>query len=222
MKISLQKLSTKNLATFAQRVLSSSKSGNYKIVENHPLLDILEKKYVQYDEIYTKQTYSKMGKLVAEADEKRDKSFVAIKNFLWGYQQVSSAPNADKAKDLYETLKQFGTNIDRLNYAEETAQLKKLIEEFDKTENKEKLTALSLTTAFDELKAYQKSFETIFAEQAEANAELRKLPSATSIRKELEKSLKAYLDFLSAMQSLTDWNALYLDINELAKSARNS
>lgn len=37
MKITLTALSTKNLATLAQRIINSSQTGNYTIVENHPL-----------------------------------------------------------------------------------------------------------------------------------------------------------------------------------------
>ena len=61
---------------------------------------------------------------------------MSVKNFLWGYRQVSSAPHADKAKELYELIKGFGTDLDRLSYSAESAQMKKLIEELEKTENK--------------------------------------------------------------------------------------
>ena len=54
-----------------------------------------------------KQVFSGKGISVAEADESRDKAFVSVKNFLWGYRQVSSAPHADKAKELYELIKGF-------------------------------------------------------------------------------------------------------------------
>lgn len=49
MKINLSRLSTKNLATFAQRILNSSQNGNYTIVANHPLLLALHASYDTYD-----------------------------------------------------------------------------------------------------------------------------------------------------------------------------
>ena len=58
MKITLTNLSTKNLATLAQRIINSSQSGNYTIVENHPLLLALTTSYATYDAVYTKLTYS--------------------------------------------------------------------------------------------------------------------------------------------------------------------
>lgn len=222
MKITLARLSTKDLATLAQRTIASSKSGKYKITENQPLLTALEDVFAQYDAVYTKQVFSGKGKSVAEADEARDKAFSALRNFLWGYHQLSIAPNADKARELYEIIKTYGTDMDRQTYSTQTAQLKKLIEDLDKSENKEKLTALGILPALEDLKTKQEAFENLFAEQSEANAELRKTPSATALRKDLEKALRTYLDFLKVMKSQPVWKDLYQDINELVKSARNS
>ena len=99
-------------------------------------------------------------------------------------------PLGVSAGELYELIKGFGTDLDRMSYSAESAQMKKLIEELEKTEQKAKLAALSLTTAFTELKTKQENFEQIYAEQVEANADLRKTPSATAIRRDLEKSLR--------------------------------
>lgn len=222
MKISLVRLTTKNLATLALRVIEASKTGKTQLGQQQPMLMDLEEKYRTYDEVYTKQTFSGKGKSVAEADEARDKAFSSLKNFLWGYRQVSSVPNADQAGELYEVIKLFGTDIDRLSYSAQSAQMKKLIEELDKPENTMKINALSLSTAFMELKTKHQHFEQLYTEQVEANADLRKMPSATAIRRDLEKSLKSYLDLISIMKTQPGWADFYQEVNELVKSARNS
>lgn len=222
MKITLSQLSTKNLATLAQRIISSSKSGNYTIVNNHPLLAVLENIYTVYDSVYTKLTFSGKGEEVAAADTARDLAYRSIKSFLNGYRKLPSVPNYTMAEDLYNILKTFGLDIDRLSYSAETAQMKKLIEELEKPENIQKITALSLDAALNELKTKQTDFETLFAEQAEANGELRQMKSATSIRRDLEKSLKAYLNLITAMKDVPEWTNLYTDLNELVKAAKNS
>lgn len=222
MKITLSRLSTKELATLTQRCIHSSKEGEHRQPENNPLLVELEKIYTDYAEVYVKQTYSGKGQSVAEADEARDKVFISIKNFLNGYRQVPSVPNADKAAELYEIIKAFGTNINMLSYAEETAQLVKMIEELEKEDNKQKLLSLLLYPAFEELKMKQANFEVVFAEQAEANAELRKVPSASTMRKNLERALRTYLDYLEVMKNLPQWKDLYQEIAELVKAARSS
>ena len=222
MKISLVRLTTKNLATLALRVIEASKTGKTQLGQQQPMLMDLEEKYRAYDEVYTKQTFSGKGKSVAEADEARDKAFSNLKNFLWGYRQVSSVPNADQAGELYEVIKLFGTDIDRLSYSAQSAQMKKLIEELDKPENTMKINVLSLSAAFMELKTKHQHFEQLYTEQVEANADLRKMPSATAIRRDLEKSLKSYLDLISIMKTQPDWADFYQEVNELVKSARNS
>ena len=73
-----------------------------------------------------------------------------------------------------------------------------------------------------ELKTKHQHFEQLYTEQAEANADLRKMPSATAIRRDLEKSLKSYLDLISIMKTQPDWADFYQEVNELVKSARNS
>ena len=222
MKITLTALSTKNLATLAQRIINSSQSGNYTIVENHPLLVALGASYEKYDAVYTKLTYSGKGKEVAAADKERDTAFSSLKAFLNGYRQLASAANHEDAEALYTVFRTFGLNIDTMSYSAETAQLKKLIEALETTENTERLATLGLTPAFEDLKTKQEAFETLFAEQAEANAELRDTASATSTRKELEQALRAYLTLLTAMKDVPDWTKLYFDLNEIVKAAKNS
>lgn len=222
MKITLPTLSTKNLATLAERLINSSKSGKYVIIENHPLLLSLESTYANYDTVYTKSTYSGKGKDVAQLDKERDLLFSTLKNYLAAHSKLISLPLYDEAAKLYEIFRKYGLNLDRLSYSEETALLKKLIEELEKIENQNYIGNLNLTAAFDNLKEKHQEFEIVFAEQAEANADLRKLSSATSSRKELENRLRAYINLITAMKDLPDWQTLYLDLNEIVKAAKNS
>lgn len=222
MKITLTNLSTKNLATLAQRIINSSQSGNYTIVENHPLLLALTTSYATYDAVYTKLTYSGKGKEVATADKERDDAFSSIKAFLNGYRKLSFAANHTDAEALYTIFKQFGLNLGTLSYSAQTAQLKKLIEALEMPENTQRIDNLAITPAFNDLKTKHEAFETIFAEQAEANADLRTIASATATRKELEQSVRSYLSLVTAMKDVPDWSKLYYDLKEIVKAAKNS
>lgn len=222
MKISLARLSTKDLATLTQRILSNIQSGKYPVISNHPLTTTLQTSYSAYDLVYTKQIYSGKGKEVATADHERDVAYTNLKAFLNGYRQLPSASNYQVAEELYQVFKTFGLDLDRLSYSSQTAQMKKLIEELEKPENVQKITALSLTNGFAEMKSKHEAFETLFATQAEANADLRNMTSASAIRRDLEKNLKAYLNLLTVMKEVPGWQLLYNDTNELVKAAKNS
>lgn len=222
MKIALTKLSTKDLATLAQRIITNIQSGKYPVITDHPFTATLQTSYTEYDRVYTKQIYSGKGKDVATADHERDVAYNNLKAFLDGYRQLQSVPNYHSAEDLYGVFKTFGLNLDRLSYSSQSAQMKKLIEELELSENKQKITALSLDTAFTDMKTKHEAFETLFADQAEANAGLRQMTSASAIRQDLEKNLRSYLNLLVIMKDVPGWELLYSDNNELVKAAKNS
>jgi len=120
MKISLVRLSTKDLATLAQRIISNITSGKYPVISNHPLTATLQTSYTEYDVVYTKQIYSGKGKDVATADHERDVAYTNLKAFLNGYRKLQTAPNYQSAEDLYNVFKTFGLNLDRLSYSSQT------------------------------------------------------------------------------------------------------
>jgi len=182
----------------------------------------LEASFTEYDKVYAKQVYSGKGKDVATADQERDFAYTNLKAFLNGYRKLSSASHYQYAEDLYGIFKKFGLNVDRLSYSSQTAQMKKLIEELETAENLNKISLLSLDTAFTDMKTKHETFEVIFADQAGANADLRQLTSATAIRKVLEKNLKSYFNLLTVMKDVPGWELLYSDTNGLVKAAKNS
>ncbi len=206
------------MATLAERVINSSKSGKYTVVENHPLLQAIEQEYADYSKVYEKETYSGKGSQVAAADHKRDKIFAGIKLYLKGYGGLEYLPNYEKANELYAIIKRLGVGLDKLSYAKETAKIKILLEELESEENQPKITALNLQTALQEFKSANELFKTLYSEQAEANADLRSLPSASVIRRNLETALKNYFFILEGMKSVEEWKGIYADINELVKS----
>lgn len=222
MEISLTKLSTKNLATLAKRVITSSSAGNYQVIAGHSLLPTLQTSYTEYDAVYAKQIYSGKGDDVAAADDHRDLAYSSLKGFLNGYRKLKSATNWQAAEDLYQVFKKYGLDLDRMSYSAQSAQMEKLIEDLESPDSSQKITNLSLQVAFADMKTKNETFETLFAEQAEANADLRNMPSATSIRKNLEKNLKSYLNMITAMQDVVGWELFYADINEHVKAAKNS
>ena len=222
MKISLQRVSTKDLATLTERTLTVSTSGKYPVLTNHPLMNELTTHYADYSEVYTKKTFSGKGKDVAAADHDRDVAFSVIKAFLNGYRQVVSVPNYQDAEDLYQIFVHFGLDLDRMSYSSQTAQMKKLIEALERPENTQKIVNLSLSIAFLEMKTKHEYFEDIFEEQNEANAGLRQMESASSVRRSLERTLRSYLNMLTALKDVPDWKDAYAEVNELVKAAKNS
>lgn len=220
MNISLNKITTKALATFAETLIRNAQKQGYDVLSNHELLTKLQEEYAIYDQVYTKLAFSGKGQSVAEADKARDKAFSGIKQFLKGYQKIETMPYYQDAVALYEILKTFGLNLDTLNYIEESAQMKKLIEELEKDDNLAKLQNLSLEDTFNQMKNAQATFQRIYDEQVQANSDLRKTPSASAIRKRVEEAIRNYLMLITAMRNVEGWKVIYAETNEVVKSIK--
>lgn len=217
MQISFHKIKTKNLGVLAQQVIQASKSGTYKLPEEHVLLKKLEDESREYTQAYTKPVYSQKGRSVLAADAARTKAYQRLRAYLKAYGEMPLLADYKDAAELYKVMRRF--DIRRMNYAEKSAEMKLLVEELEKPEHAERLKKLKLKPAFDELKALYEGFEDLYAEQASANAALRATPSATAIRRRLERALRDYINLLTAMRSLEGWDMIYGEVNELVKAA---
>lgn len=222
MKTNFAQLSTKDLATLSQRTISVSDEPTFTVVKDNPLLAAVKTEYNYYDAVYTKKAFSGKGGELIKADDERDSPFGGIKDILSGHIKSSSSPCHQEAKDLYAIIEKYGIGLDRLKFAEETAQMKKLIEDFDKPENIEKIEKTHLTPIVSHLKVAHTAFEKLFNEIAAENAELRMLDSASTMRRRLETALKNYFNIVKAMKMQTGWSELYAKLDELSKAAFNS
>jgi hypothetical protein len=218
MKMNFGKLSTKELAATSQRTLVVSAEPAYAVVKNNPLLAALETVYNEYDAVYVKKAFSGKSEQLAEADKNRDVPFGGLKSILVGYSKLSISPYNQAAKDIYAIIEKHGIGLDRYSYAEETAQMKKLLEELDLPANAAKIEQMQLTSVVTQIKTAQAAFEQLFNEVAGENSELRLMESATSMRQQLETALRNYFNLVKAMSSQPGWKELYAKLDEIAKA----
>lgn len=222
MKIDLTRLSTKDLAALSQRTITVSDEPAFEVVKDHPLLNVVKTIYAAYDGVYTKGAYSGKGDLLIKADDDRDAPFGGLKSILVGHTKVSSSPFQQDAKDIYAIIRKYGIELDRYKWAEQTAQMKKMIEELDMPANAAKIERMHLTTVVSQIKDAQAAFEKLFNEVAEENAELHNTESASSMRKALETALRNYFSVVKAMSSQRGWSGLYAKLDEVLKAAASS
>jgi len=222
MKSNLSQLSTKDLAALSQRTITISDEPAFAVVKDNPLLSAVKAVYDEYDAVYTKKAYSGKSDLLLEADHMRDTPFGGFKFILLGHIKVSSSPYQQDAEDIYAIIEKYGIDLNRYKWAEETAQMKKLLEELDKPENVAKIERMQLTGVVTQIKEAQIAFERLFNEVAGENAGLRMMESASSMRKTLETALRNYLNVVKAMNTLPGWKELYAKLDEVVRAANNS
>lgn len=223
MRTGLFKLSTKDLATLAERIINTSQKSINVMVSHHPLLLKLNDSFTAYDKAYAKQNSSGMGKDVSVTDKLRDMPFKGMREVLHGISRVDGLTNQQEAIDLYSVFEQFGIDMDTYSYSSENAQMKKLIEALDLPENQAKLAKVNLTEMYAMLKVNHQSFLQTYDVQTETNAVLHQQKSASSLRNALENDMQSYLNLIDVMSGFdSTWSPLKAELNEIVKAAINS
>lgn len=220
MKLNLQKLSTKDLAALAQRVIDFSKQYELEEVKTHLFLSKLDNSYQEYYKAISKMSFSGKGVDVLQVDKERDTIFRSMKGFLAAYSKMTLMDYQADAIALYKEFKIYGLSLDKLSYGEQTIQLDKLIEALSSSENQTRIDNLSLRRTFEKLKSIEQQFKEVYEEQAQANSELRKSKSASELRKDVEKDLRRFLNLVTSMFETEQWVSLYTKLNEYVKSAK--
>ena len=218
MKMNFRQLSTKELATTSQRTIAVSAEPAYAVVKDNPLLAALNTVYNEYDAVYVKKAFSGRGIELMVRDKDRDMPFGGFKDVLVGHSKLAVSPYNQAAKDIYAIIEKHGIGLDRYSYAEETAQMKKLLEELAQPTNAAKIEQMQLSPVVNQIKTAQAAFEQLFNEVAGENSELRLMESATSMRQQLEAALRNYFNVVKAMSSLPGWKELYAKLDEIAKA----
>ena len=222
MEISLSKLSTKDLATLSVRVITISDKAEYAFVSNHPLLQNVKTSYADYDKVYVKDTFSGLGVDVKAAKKVVGTIFDGIKTNLYGNIKDPESVSYQFSKDLYAVLEKHGLHLHKYNNSSQPAQMTKFIEEMELPENQTRLEAVHLSDNFNRLKIAQNNFLRMYNEEVKINAQLRDIPSASSIRSVLELSLRKYFNLMSAMENVEDWKSIYKELDEVVKAARKT
>jgi len=222
MKINLSRLPVKLLGAYAKNVITVSEKPAYTVVSDHVLLNDVKENYADFFAVFGKQGYSGMGEAVKESDLLRDQPFRAIKSILKGFVKVSGYQYRQDASDLLQIIENLSDKIDELSYNAENESLNKLIAEFDKTENTEKLAHLNLTVLYDTLKTRHAEFMTLYLHETEMNAGLRQQESPSSLHSRLCDSLRNYLGLVTAMKMVAGWSGLYAELTELSKAVNKS
>jgi len=218
MKMNFRLLSTKELAATTQRTLIVSAEPAFAEVKNNPLLAALDTTYNEYDAVYVKKTYSGKGFELFVMDKDRDMPFGGLKDVLVGHSKLAISPYNQLAKDIYAIIEKHGIGLDRYSYAEETAQMKKLLEELELPANAAKTEEMKLTPIVTQIRTAHTAFENKFNEVAGENSELRLMESASSMRLRLETALRNYFNLVKAMSSQPGWKELYAKLDEIAKA----
>lgn len=218
MSTSLSRLSVFALSSFASEVIEYSDQKAPGLVANHPLLTVLKSDYALLFAALGKLTYSGKGKEVAQADVNRREMYLSLRFVLRGYAKAKGHSGQKAAKELLRLFDLKGKKVFQDSYLVKSNDMTHLVAALSKPEQLARIEALGLAELVALLKEACAAFDEKYYAQIAANAELHSAPSATSLRKQLELSLRNYLSYIKAMSTVDDnWNLFYHYSEEVAK-----
>ncbi|HBL33170.1 MAG TPA: hypothetical protein DDZ96_05035 [Porphyromonadaceae bacterium] len=221
LRISFGKLSTKGLGDFARHVLTALGLRKETILKDSPLVTDLEEKNGRYTKVVIKKIYSDLGDAVGEADLLRDRLYRGVRRILNGLLPFKGTAKGKAAATLLAVFEEVG-DIEGLSYGDENTVLDKLVEKLSSEENTALIAEVGITDEVAAMKKAQEDFKTLKDVQADADSSLRQMSSASSIRHELEDSLRNIFAYISGMRNVGEWSDLYYDLNQLIKEAHQS
>jgi hypothetical protein len=216
MNISYSRLRVDTLLKLAKGTIETSEKPEFaSIMKDHLLLLQLKISYAIIFSGYNSDAFGETEKIVYRADLKRDRLLRGILGVLKSMSALKGTNIQNDADELLVLFNSFGTNVARFSYDEESVYLNELIETLDKPETLDKLEKLNLKESFELLKQSQIDFENLFFAQVQANAILRNMQSASSLKLTLIRDLRNFLNVVDAMRNLDTWKNLYHELTEL-------
>ena len=140
-----------------------------------------------------------LSKKIAEADNKRDGAFRALKSFIKSYFKWNTEKYTLSAKKIWDVLKRHGLNLDKKSYEQKSGLLESLLIELDKPELVEAITTLNLTELVTFLKDSQKEFSAIYYRSIEEEAGKEIVVAATLLKKDAYSTLKKTVGYLNSI-----------------------
>lgn len=203
-KMYLTKMPVANLGTLALYVIDIVEKSKIDAVVSSPKFAALKDFSVQYQQSLFKKLYSDITKEIESLDAERDKILSGFRDYI-DSQVKSPLPVKEVAgKKAKAVLERFGTGIERMSYVMETQYVVKIIEAFRAEDIKDAVNMLALKEWIDSLETAQKKFDLAFQNRSIDDAEIKKITSASELRKDMQKSLDAFLAILSALILTTE------------------
>ena len=156
-------------------------------------------------------------------DEKRGTAVKGIKRALEGFTAHSKQEKIDAANDLLYIYRKIGA-IDKLPYAEETAAINKLYEDFKSTKlHKEHLVTLDIQEWVQDLKTLNDEFEALYLKRIETNSRYYK--SRKELRLlliDLYRKFSKYLLANDTLNPLPEYKKIIRVVNELIQKTNDT
>lgn len=140
---------------------------------------------------------------VFEADALRDDDFLTFKNMVDVNKRKKDAEIQSAYRLIWAVIEKAGAKLYRLGYSEESGKLNALFEELDHADKQVAMEVLNVKSFYDDLKASQAEFETIFQAKLDKDLTL-KYPTLRAAKAKVVPHLTTLMGVLELLAEEAD------------------
>lgn len=172
------------------------------------LIPIIERINVANNAMMEALNRLKVYSQIAEKDRMRDLAVRDLFGLVGGYVHMPVSRIKEAALLVNNILQQYGLKMQKLNYAEESADIESLLNDLAKTDVLLALANLQgVPETIKALTAAQKDFEDVALQEAKSESEKKDLASASSLKKEIiidiNNNLVGYMNTMAKVKPAT-------------------
>ncbi len=221
MKTNLSIYSTKGLDTIGRNVVYATRQNAQEAAKTHVLFLSVQSELSAYSPLVLKPTTTGMGKDEKTAMQLVQKNYKRLKKMVDAQAEFPDSEKGAAATALQSIFKRAG-KLYAQKKGDFSSSVENLLTELQKTEPAAHIKLLGLTNETKELRLAKTQFDSVAGKRLDAKSDIRQTDSASSGCRKLEKALRNYLHFVTAMRDVDGWQDLYSDLNEVMKAARLS
>ncbi len=221
MKTNLSIYSTKGLDTIGRNVVHVTLQNAQEAAKTNVLFLKAENELNAYSPLVLKAFTTGMGKEENAAMKLVQSNYRRFTKMVEAHAEFPDTEKGKAAVALQPVIKRAGKLYNEKK-GHVSASVENLLAELAKPEFTAHIVTLGVVPEAEALRAAKTAYDDVSVKRLDAKSDLRQTDSATIGRKKLEKALRNYLAFVTAMRGVEGWEDLYSDLNEVMKAARLS
>lgn len=131
------------------------------------LVELMGRDLADLEAALGRERESAFTQRLAEADDKRDRAFLALRNYAMAFSDFPELDKSSAARTISGVIRKRGSGLYRLNYAEESEEMERLLEDLQEDRNQQAIATIKGTTMVGNLAAAQREFERIYQQKVE-------------------------------------------------------
>ncbi len=194
--------SSDELYTLSDRTVQCMNDSGLEDPFNDKVTECLVSNNADLSKAIGRNLKSELTPEILSADEKRDKCFVGMRDYVYAFRNSTNQSKAEAANRLSAKIENQGWTLYRLSLPKQTASMNALFAELDKPESQADIATLAATDWYADAKNSQTNFESVYQTKVNKESEVN-IPLMKESTRYIRFFLKGLYSYIEVNTELT-------------------